>query len=528
MMSKNSAAPISRADNFSKFNTGLALVAAITSVAGGAVLCGVGSLNTAFAIGAAAGTLLLALVIRPSMEAALLFWFVTAPLAESIVHLPSDDPVLTYDRAFFGFIGLIALSHRVKARLATSTANVEAPRRADGEFGVPEAPRSRERKLSRLALHFESSWTLLCLIALFSACFRSAGLGYGLRVAVDSFCLPLIAFYAARSCVNLRGRGSFLLAGAAALAFFLFATGAYELIARVDLLPFEGSNLFRESEIRVNGPFNSDSSYAVISLQLALFLRAAPRILGVRLDRSARLVWIGALGSAVAASLLPLYRTVGVALVVSWALVEWQLAKDAGRLASRAGLFRLPISRRRLAAVTLLFVAVAGAALLYESGAEGRIVSARNIYSRLATWSAAARISLDQPVFGVGLTNYTEQFNRKYSRADQWEGAIGNARPAAYPHSNALWIAAELGLPAFAIYVFANVALFWMGVVMLRAAKGRQRVMASCFLGLLAAYSIPGLTLTSGAYSDLNLYFFLFLAILANPRHLSRESGERL
>jgi O-antigen ligase len=123
---------------------------------------------------------------------------------------------------------------------------------------------------------------------------------------------------------------------------------------------------------------------------------------------------------------------------------------------------------------------------------------------------------VERPLFGVGLTNYNEYFNRRYSRADQWQGAIADARPMAYPHSNALWIGAELGIVALAIYVVANLCLFVIGYRGWRRAETtRQKAAAGCFLALLAAYSIPGLTLTSGAYSDLNLYFFFFLGLIS-------------
>ena len=79
------------------------------------------------------------------------------------------------------------------------------------------------------------------------------------------------------------------------------------------------------------------------------------------------------------------------------------------------------------------------------------------------------------------------------------------------------WIAAELGWIAFAVYVIANVSLGLMGWRALKRARtAAQQAAAGCFLALVAAYWITGLTLTSGLYSDLNLYFFFLLGLLSN------------
>jgi hypothetical protein len=68
-----------------------------------------------------------------------------------------------------------------------------------------------------------------------------------------------------------------------------------------------------------------------------------------------------------------------------------------------------------------------------------------------------------------------------------------------------------------ALYLIANLFLARMGWRGFRRAQsGAQRTAAACFLAILVAYWIPGLTLTSGLYSDLNLYFFFLLGLLSN------------
>ncbi|MCI0488097.1 MAG: hypothetical protein L0229_16030, partial [Blastocatellia bacterium] len=102
--------------------------------------------------------------------------------------------------------------------------------------------------------------------------------------------------------------------------------------------------------------------------------------------------------------------------------------------------------------------------------------------------------------------------------------AVLDARAAPFPHSNLLWIAAELGLFAFALYVAANIYIFLMCYrAFVRAKSGEARAAAVGALALVVVYSIPGLTLASGAYSDLNLYFFFMTGLLLNISQ-SRDS----
>jgi O-antigen ligase len=156
-----------------------------------------------------------------------------------------------------------------------------------------------------------------------------------------------------------------------------------------------------------------------------------------------------------------------------------------------------------------------------------RISDPRNVFGRLATWEAAARIALDNPLTGVGLANYTDHFRQKYRWEDESVETVLQARAADSPHSNLLWIAAELGVVTALLYVAANIFLFLIGWRALsRARGGPERAAAMGFLSLLVAYWITGITLASGYYSDLNLYLFFMLGLLSNKTlTLERKSS---
>jgi O-antigen ligase len=299
-----------------------------------------------------------------------------------------------------------------------------------------------------------------------------------------------------------------LLLGCIALALFLFATGAFELATGLDLFQYKGAELVREGERRVNGPFAADSSFAIICLILFLFLQTAPKLIRVRFDRAGKLVYLCATAAAALGALLSLFRAVAFALVICWIAQRW--------------LSRRPLSdlRRLLPAtaiiVVILILGAGWLATLAPSRSGSRLASPRTAFGRLATWQAAAEISLENPIIGVGLANYADYFDASHYYSDEPPEEVLDTKAVDSPHSNVLWIASELGLPALAVYIAANLFLFLMGWRALKqAADTRRRIAASCFVVIVVAYWIPGLTLASGYYSDLNLCFLFLLGALS-------------
>ena len=298
------------------------------------------------------------------------------------------------------------------------------------------------------------------------------------------------------------------------LALFLFAIGAVEFATGIDLFHYKGSELVREGERRINGPFATDSSYSIICLMLFLFLLAADGLLRTRFDRKARLIYIAALASSAFGALLPLFRAVAIALIVCFVLLIWLSRHHAHGLQARLS---RPSSRLTMvSAVLMIFVAVVVAASIAPTLGVTRLTESRTAFGRFATWQAAAEIALANPAFGVGLGNYADYFDRTHYYSDEAVEEVMEARAVDSPHSNLLWIAAELGLFGLALYLFANACLFMTGWrAFNRAVNSKQRTAAACFVVLIVAYWIPGLTLTSGYYSDLNSFFFFLAGVLA-------------
>lgn len=461
-------------------------------------LCATERYQEAVAVVTVSAGVALLLAMQISIEAILLAWFATTPLASFYLRFPTDRSIITFNRVVFGLLlAMLLESYRV---FNEYDANLEASSSSDRAY----------LSLSR----FEIAWALLSILALASAVALSNNAAYATRIAVDTFWLPLFAFHFARKTFSLASGGRLLLLGCMALALFLFAAGATELVTGIDLFRYKGAELVREGERRVNGPFAADSSFAIICLTLFLFLRAAPNIIQARFDRSGKFVYGCATAAAALGALLSLFRIVAFALAVGW-VAQWSLSRRHPRLRMKGGDLRrlAPV----VAVIAVILILVGGWLLTTpQERSRGRLINTRSVFGRLATWQGAAEIAVDNPLFGVGLANYAEHYDATHYYSDVEREEIGDTKAADSPHSNLLWIASELGMLAAAAYIAANLSLFLMGWRALNRAEGyRQRMAAACFLSLVVAYWIPGLTLTSGYYSDLNLYFLFLLGALS-------------
>jgi O-antigen ligase len=428
----------------------------------------------------------------------LLIWFATAPVAWYFIRFPFSKSIVTYERLVFGLVGFIAVGSLMGW----------LPRRAIASERTP-------------ITKFEAVWLLLTLLACSSAAAAASSTGYALKLAVDAFGLPLIAFYGARTYLRSTGHWRVLVVAGIVLGLLLLGTGSFEFLTGINLLPYEGSELVREGELRVNGPFIADSSFAIVSLMLALFLRSAPRMIKFRFDLSARVLYGIAIAAAVVSCLLPLFRAVAITLVLCWAAegiitsrLPADLVADASSQRVRSLLRRQRIRTFVMAGIaSISFAAVVLA--LAPANIRQRLTNPRNAYSRLLSWPVAAKIIYGHPVFGVGLSNYVDYFEQEYAGGRSQIELDLDTHIVEHPHSNVVWIATELGLAGLGLYLAANILLLipaWRAVRRGRSAGARAA--GASFIVLMAAYWIPGLELTSGMYSELNIYFFFLLGLI--------------
>ena len=502
----------------------IALIVVIIGAAVQAWLCSIGRVPESLVVSAAALAILIVCysfdrgsytslaTSSRTVEVMLLMWFVATPFASFYLKYPSEQSLLTFDRIAITTVGLLVLIQRA--------ARSRILKKQIGESPTGQAILRSTSAASALEITpFEVLWALLTTAAIVSVLVKSQDFGFSLKIAVDSFALPLVVFHIARNHFFLERRGAALLLAAIALAYFLLSCGLVEILTKINLFPYKGSLIIREAEVRVNGPYASDSSYAIISLLLGIFLLELPGMMGLRLDKSARLAHLLAAAAALISSCLPLYRVIPISIVLcifALSLLKRGVpARSDGRFGfrTRVGLHGLSF---RAIALPLVITIIAGITFYVVSSTNSRLANPENAFSRLATWQAALKVAADHPVAGVGLWNYSDYLQHEYAR-ESWsiEDAL-ETRIATTPHSNPLWIAAELGLVGFLPYLLANFFLVMYGLRKLRSStEPRTRTAAACYLSLLAAYWIPGLTLTSGAYSDLNLCFFFLIGLIS-------------
>lgn len=474
----------------------LTLLTAGVAFAG--ALCGSGDYRNAAVVIAMSSAAAFLIIASVRIETVLLTWFATTPLASFYLRYPLDRSIITYNRGVFVLLLVVLLLEARPTTTGTASHTGSESRTIPAELSLSK---------------FEVAWTFLSVLALASALAQSNNVAYAARIAIDTFWLPVIAFYFARRYFDLRTGGTLLLMGCVAVALFLFATGVFELATGIDLFQYKGAELVREGERRVNGPFAADSSFAIICLMLFLFLQAAPELIRARFDRAGKFLYRCAIVAAALGALLSLFRVVAFALVVCW-IAQWWLTNPDRSSVKHIGLRRfLPLG----ALIAVLLLVVGGfLARVTPSISGGRLSDPRSAFGRLATWQAAAEIALDNPVFGVGLTNYFDYYDASHYYSGISPEEVLETKAAMSPHSNVLWIASELGFCGLALYIAANVYLFFMGLRAVRRAEDRQqRIAASCFLALVVGYWIPGFTLASGYYSDLNLYFLFLLGALS-------------
>ncbi|HYV02973.1 MAG TPA: hypothetical protein VFB82_00205, partial [Blastocatellia bacterium] len=179
-----------------------------------AVLCAGGRFREAAAAALIIVGLGFVISARVSVSTIIVIWFAASPVASFYVRFPYDKSILTFNRAVFLLIAVLVL---IRSKGAVRS-DVDGDAIGSARSGVP-----------RTATRFEIAWAALSLAALMSALLKSDDFGYAGKIALDSFCLPLLAFRLARHHFELRAHVRWLTLAAIALALFLFATGAYEL-----------------------------------------------------------------------------------------------------------------------------------------------------------------------------------------------------------------------------------------------------------------------------------------------------------
>jgi hypothetical protein len=413
-------------------------------------------------------------------------WVACFPYCYYFASFPRGRPIFTVDRAFILLlvIDMLLISRRALA----------------GAMLVRHV---------RISAYLWAMYLMVCFISL--ASHASPHILDFYRLVVEGMLMPaLLGLYAitlfpiVRNLKTIHACVCILMLGIAAVA-------ASELLEGRNLLPSNGAgeswvqaNDFKI--LRVDGPFENSGVLCLVGTLgffLIIYLR---RLLGNSFGRSQR--WLHLLGvwASMAAALMPMNRSLVVALLVC-ALVDYFAGKPL-------------ISRHiwnYILGVLLLFALVSK--LFYPGIYEDRVSRPDNVYQRVAQDLQTLEVVRDHPLMGVGFNLYGDTIagDAKYSVQFRGIDAMN------VPHSSLFSVLAEEGIVGFLLYVGAQL-YFVRAMWKLRTINPLGwRVFLYCVL----VYTIYGLDVGMAYYSDLNLFYMFVLGILMQIQLHMLPQGSR-
>lgn len=325
----------------------------------------------------------------------------------------------------------------------------------------------------------------------------------GIHIIVESFLFPAILAWFVLRYFDVRKNLRALHVCACIMAIYVGAIGFAEVITQQDLLALPDSAVIMAGDahgdvtqlwLRPNGPFSSTNSFALIGLVNFFFLSFLKRAMTDPMSSWRRLLHRLGMLFALMTAFLPLFRSVMTSLVVI-------ILIDAFYHRGRRRYIRL--------------AAISGIALLglVMQLALPEILQDRtdpeNVYGRIAEQAQTLKMFADNPVNGVGINNFYEA-----AQQEKYVTYYNGVQSVDFPHNNLGAVLAETGLTGFTAYVVSQVLL----VLAFRSLRRRGGPSASLvwktFLFIFLAYWINGLSLTSGYYSDLNLWYMFALGIV--------------
>lgn len=402
-------------------------------------------------------------VFRGDFDKIVLFWAAVFPLG-SYAWFPKEHSIVTLERGiiFLGFCGLLL------ARRSTISPTPKALRRVG---------------LACIAYIAVAAFTVTM-----TPDFLSSG-----RFLLDSFPVPLCFGWLILVWFNVRRHLPVLHTSVCIASVICASVAAAEIATGQDLIPIGGSEMFFAGGIaRPNGPFASNDKLAVIGgvcLFLLLFLRVA---LGSAVSTTRRVIHFVGLTAAIGMSLMPMFRSVMLTLVLVliidtfWERRPSQRAWRATLLAAFIGL--------------VLVVRVAMPDVFEDrSGSD-------NLYGRIAEYEQSFKVFLDHPLLGVGYNN----FNGAVAGISRYRTSYEGVASLDWPHSNLNSVVVETGIIGFIPYAMMHIFLF-LAFWQLRRVSASGRMVWKYYVYMMLTYWITGLTEACGTEPLNTIYTFALL-----------------
>jgi O-antigen ligase len=421
----------------------------------------------------------LSAVLRGELEYLVLAWVLLFPLS---FPLSKIDPAFSLDRMIVGVVLLGMAFSRVDTSISTPTT----------------------------LRHSALAWTVF-IFAVTLSFLQLKDVPRLSGVVVEAFILPpLLGWYVIRH-LRVRSHLVALHLLVCVLALCLAGLGLLQLATGEDIfhlgagiyLAGSGTSLF----FRPTGPFSTDHSFGLIGLISLCFLLFLWRALPQKPPRWHRAIHAMGVAAAAITALLPMFRSIAITLLL---IISWDIYSRRKRAA-------LPWLLGFAACVVALLVA---ANIFFPEVIQERVLSLENIYARVAQQQQTFEVFLGHPLVGVGYGNFGTAAGQLANSSQSYNGVYALDSP----HNTLAEVLVETGLFGFVPYFLSQILLlraFW---------KMRTRDSADAsfvwkmFLYVFVSYWITGLSLGSGYYLDVNMWF-IFVVCCIYKYGLTEDPG---
>lgn len=426
---------------------------------------GMESLAVVVLAGAALGVCFMLLFVDFPVQW-ILAWGVVSVCTYPFLRFPTDEALVTFDRLWIGGTLIATMLHRRNALTTKPT-----------------------RFLLAALTWFVAAYLVRALTTEGAVLFAS-------KLWLDAILLPALLFISAHRLIasteRCRQLGAALTLAGGALALF----GIAQYFIGFDLSERSAGNTAIDkaiSLVRVSGPYQGPETYA-----LALVLCLAATLYWIQARRGPAYLLGGAVVALeLSAISITFFRAAWMAAIIVVIASLGFRPKRHGRLLGVAG-------------AVVVGLALASTQVADDRRIATRVQNSDNVYGRIATYKEALAIFPEKPLFGVGVSRYTD-----VARARSAPRVQGVA-PLDYPHSSYLGTLAEQGVFGFLPFLCLSLAAWWVVRVYRRRARSRDDVLLGATVGgALVGYLVMSLTLTMLPYLPSNAFLMVLLGAAA-------------
>lgn len=404
------------------------------------------------------------LLFCKSVEDLFLFWLLTFSffsIDESAFLTVGTHPIITFDRVFIAVLFLIFLK----------------------QIALGERKPLPIDKL-------EISFILLLGVFSFSVATKTLDKLMGARVITDLFFLPFIIYILTKNFITDRKYFRKFINTLFIVGIYLSIMGIYEHFTQHNLFA-TGSGFTQESFgwIRVNGPYSSDTTFAVC-IVICFFIALYQYVAFPGENTMKKLLQITVLIMTIAATFFTLFR--GIWLAWAFGLLVWFFIR-------KKGIIKLACCIIALTLFTIPFVSLIRSSKFSSEFYKGRVANVSNIEDRLARYNQALSMFLEEPIQGIGFQNYPIIMKTTAQ------------------HNQLLAILSETGIMGASVYILLFFLLLYYSVRNLKSSNLYfKREFSIVYLSILVVYLVSGLGLTTGYDKHINLLFFTVSAAALN------------